>query len=146
MSKTPIIICDIDGTIAKRKNREPYEYDKIETDTPIKPVIDCVKALSICNAAKVYFVSGREGTPSCKAQTIYWINKHFDWEKPYNYELFMRKVKDYRKDSIVKREIYDEVIAGNFNVIMVFDDRDQMVNMWRKDLGLICLQTNYGDF
>lgn len=28
----------------------------------------------------------------------------------------------------------------------VIDDRNQVVDMWRKDLGLCCLQVDYGDF
>lgn len=31
-------------------------------------------------------------------------------------------------------------------VKFVLDDRNQVVDMWRKDLGLTCLQVDYGDF
>nr|DAI39653.1 MAG TPA: polynucleotide kinase [Caudoviricetes sp.] len=58
----------------------------------------------------------------------------------------MRKEKDYRKDSIVKTEIYNEYIKDKYCVTAVFDDRDQVVNdCWRK-LGLLCNQVWKGDF
>jgi hypothetical protein len=28
----------------------------------------------------------------------------------------------------------------------VIDDRNQVVDMWRMELGLVCLQVDYGDF
>jgi len=48
--------------------------------------------------------------------------------------LFMRQMHDSRKDTIVKREIYD-VFLRNKNIIAVFDDRPSVVDMWN-DLGL----------
>jgi hypothetical protein len=57
----------------------------------------------------------------------------------------MRRSGDNRCDSIVKEEIYREHIEGKYNVLAVFDDRDRVVDMWRR-LGLLCLQVYYGDF
>ncbi len=34
------VICDVDGTVAKMNGRGPFEWDKVETDLPIKHVID----------------------------------------------------------------------------------------------------------
>ena len=42
--------------------------------------------------------------------------------------------------------MFDQNIAGKFNVDFVLDDRNQVVDMWRLDLGLACLQVYYGDF
>jgi hypothetical protein len=58
----------------------------------------------------------------------------------------MRKAKDYRKDAIIKREIFDREISGKYRIEFVLDDRDQVVDMWRKDLKLNCFQVNYGNF
>jgi hypothetical protein len=59
--------------------------------------------------------------------------------------LFMRPAGDTRKDSIVKREIFDAEIAHRWRVIGVFDDRRQVVRMWRA-LGLTVFQVAEGDF
>ena len=46
----------------------------------------------------------------------------------------------------IKKEIVDEHIKGKYFVKFVLDDRDQVVDMWRKEMGYACLQVNYGDF
>ena len=58
----------------------------------------------------------------------------------------MRRRDDSRKDSVVKRELFDAHIRGRYFVELVLDDRDQVVSLWRRDLGLTCLQVDYGDF
>ena len=75
-------------------------------------------------------------------QTIKWLTKY---KIPYH-DLLMRKTKDGRKDSVIKKEIVDEHIKGKYFVRFVLDDRDQVVDMWRKEMGYACLQVNYGDF
>ena len=60
-------------------------------------------------------------------------------------QLFMRKKDDYRQDAIVKKELYEEHIKDKYYVEAVFDDRDQVVNMWREE-GLLCCQVYYGNF
>ncbi|MGH7203736.1 MAG: AAA family ATPase, partial [Candidatus Levyibacteriota bacterium] len=56
------------------------------------------------------------------------------------------KEKDFRKDAVVKKELYETHISGKYEVLFVLDDRDQVVEMWRKDLGLPCFQVDYGNF
>ena len=46
-------------------------------------------------------------------------------------ELYMRKTDDVRRDSIIKEELYNEHIKDKYNVNMVFDDRPQVIRMWR---------------
>jgi predicted kinase len=129
------IICDLDGTIALIGDRNPYDAASCELDLVNEPV-----RLILETAGKaIAFVSGRED--KFKPQTLAWLAKHniiFEC-------LHMRKSGDLRKDSIVKKEIYDEFILDKYNVDFVLDDRDQVVRVWR-DLGLTCLQVDYGDF
>jgi hypothetical protein len=54
----------------------------------------------------------------------------------------MRKTDDNRCDSIVKEEIYNEYIKDKYNVLAVFDDRDRVVDMWRR-IGLPTYQVYY---
>jgi hypothetical protein len=56
----------------------------------------------------------------------------------------MRKDKDYRQDYIVKQDILDKHIDKS-KVWVVLDDRDQVVQMWRRN-GLTCLQVSDGNF
>lgn len=135
------IIADIDGTIAFTTGRNPYDNSKVHTDVPNKPIVDLILTQRMLGT-KLLIVTGREGTADCRAKTIEWLDKHLNT----TYELFMRPAGDYRKDSTIKRKIFDDNIDGKYNVQFVLDDRDQVVELWRKDLKLPCLQVNYGNF
>ena len=63
---------------------------------------------------------------------------------PYD-ALFMRAEGDSRRDSIVKQEIFDTDVRDRWRVVGVFDDRQQVVRMWR-GLGLTVFQVAEGDF
>ncbi len=74
-------------------------------------------------------------------KTAEWLNDH---HFPIG-ELHMRKTGDRRKDAIVKGELFDANVRGRYNVLLVLDDRDQVVKYWRS-LGLNCWQVNEGAF
>lgn len=134
------IIVDIDGTVALKDGaRGPYEYDKVHLDKPNRNVVELVKKLS--NGYDVYFLSGREET--CRPETMAWLDRHVIWVHPDR--LLMRAAKDYRDDTIVKRELYEKHIQPYRDVLFVLDDRDKVVAMWR-ELGLTCLQVAPGPF
>lgn len=70
--------------------------------------------------------------------------------EPYRYAesnkgLYMRKAGDNRADYIIKKEILDQIRADGFEPWLVYDDRDQVVQMWR-DNGIRCLQVAPGAF
>lgn len=50
---------------------------------------------------------------------------------PYDL-LLMRKDGDNRKDSVIKYELLVNEIIPNYYVKWVFDDRKQVVDMWRQ--------------
>ena len=131
------IIVDIDGTLAHMKGRSPYDWDRVgedECDTVIKGIVNAYD-----NYGVVIVMSGRDG--SCRAITEKWLNdNNIVWDT-----LLMREEGDMRKDSIVKRELFDTCIAGHYFIEYVLDDRQQVVDMWR-DLGLKCLQVAPGNF
>jgi hypothetical protein len=85
-------------------------------------------------------MSGRQ--EEAQEATRKWLQRH---EIPYD-ALIMRKTGDARKDSIVKKELYEAHVRGQFHIEVVLDDRNQVVDLWRLELGLPCLQVNYGDF
>jgi predicted kinase len=133
------IIVDIDGTLAIMGKRSPYDWHLVGNDLPNPAVIWMVKAAHKAGA-QVLYLSGRDG--SCYNPTLEWLDKHVGIEG----RLWMRAAGDNRKDSIVKEEFYHSNIEGKYNVITVFDDRDQVVDLWRNTLGLPCFQVNYGNF
>ena len=133
------VIVDIDGTVALMQNRSPYDPSLYHTDAPNLDVVHLVQDLRAAGEA-IVFCSGRDDT--YRAATTQWIKQHLGFEPE---ELHMRPGGDTRKDSIVKRELYEAHIAGRYNVRFVLDDRNQVVDMWR-GLGLTCLQVAAGDF
>lgn len=132
------IICDLDGTLAKIDGRSPYDAEKCEQDLLNEPVASVVKSYHK-NGYTILLVSGRED--KFKPQTENWLRKH----NIEYHDLIMRKSGDMRKDAIVKREIFDDFIKDKYYIEFSLDDRNQVVDMWR-DLGLTCLQVDYGDF
>lgn len=132
------IICDLDGTLAKIDGRSPYDAEKCEQDLLNEGVASIVKSY-YKSGYTILLVSGRED--KFKPQTENWLKTH----NIEYHQLIMRKSLDMRKDSIVKREIFDNHIKNNYYIEFILDDRNQVVDMWR-DLGLTCLQVDYGDF
>lgn len=135
------IIVDIDGTLAHNKTgRGFYEWDRVGEDTLDRSIADMVNVYESMGY-RIIIVSGR--SDECREQTENWLHEN----DVLYHELHMRpQDKLYVKDSIIKREIYEEHVKGKYNVNFVLDDRDQVVDMWRKELGIKCLQVNYGDF
>jgi len=134
------IIVDIDGTLAHRCDRNWFEYEKVDQDHLDIVVYGIVEAFQK-KGYTILIVSGREGTEICRQKTLAWLDKH---KVPY-YDLMMRKEGDHRRDSIVKKEIYDTLIKDKFDVEFVLDDRNSVVQMWR-EIGLKCLQVAPGNF
>jgi len=133
------IICDLDGTLAILNGRNPFDASTCEDDLLNQPVFDIVKNYYDLGC-KVILLTGR--TDNYKEQTQNWLKKH---AIPHH-QLLMRKYGDSRKDSVIKLEIFEANIKGKYFVQFVLDDRNQVVDMWRNEMGLACLQVNYGNF
>lgn len=133
------ILVDIDGTVALTGDRSPYDMTRVDLDRPNHLVVAAIRATHNAGHTIVY-CSGR--TDDARQATADWLDAHVGL--PYA-ALHMRTTGDTRKDSVVKREIFDREVRGRWNVIAVFDDRNQVVRMWR-DLGLTVFQVAEGNF
>lgn len=134
------IIVDLDGTYCHKCDRNWFEYSKVDQDALDVTVDGIVRAYANMGYT-ILIVSGREGTQECRSKTLSWLDKH---KVPY-YDLMMRNEKDFRRDSIVKEEIYNNYIKDKFDVEFVLDDRKSVCEKWR-ELGLKCLQVAEGNF
>lgn len=139
-TKPTAIILDVDGTAMKMSpERGPFDWAKVIMDEPNAPVVEAVKALNSAGH-KIIVMSGRDEV--CKEDTIDSLHEagiEF-------HDIFMRAEGDMRKDSIVKDELFDAHIRDNYNVIFALDDRDAVVDHYRKKLGLTVFQVDYGNF
>jgi hypothetical protein len=141
VGKPSAVIVDIDGTLAhKAPGRDIYDLTRVHEDSPHLPVVEAVEAAR-ASGARIIFCSGREDTS--RAATERWLELHVD--RTADEPLYMRAADDKRRDSIVKRELFDAHIRHEYDVRYVLDDRNQVVEMWRS-LGLTCFQVAEGDF
>ncbi len=121
------VIYDLDGTLAlNTSNRSAYDSSKYGNDTVDYAVHESL-LLNYNHGNTVIILSGREGTPEGKANTIKWLN---DNQIPYHH-LFMREHGDHRKDDIVKKEIYLREIQNKYFTVAIYDDRPCVLRMWR---------------
>jgi predicted kinase len=144
LGKPRLLIVDIDGTVAKipEGGRSPYDYTRVSEDVPNQPVIDVVMAM-VCDGWILGHMSGREGTDQCRRDTESWLRWHVRITPAF---LEMRPEGNKENDAIVKRRMFDERVRGNYGEVIVLDDRDRVVRMWREELGLTVLQVAPGFF
>lgn len=134
------LIVDIDGTIAKRGDRSPFAWNMVQHDEPDITIIDLVTRARHQGEA-LLFVTGR--SDECYEATLAWLEEYVGLEQQD--QLFMRIGKDGSRDSVMKAALFDTFIRSEYNVRMVFDDRNSVVAMWR-EMGIPCLQVANGDF
>lgn len=139
--KPTAIVVDIDGTVALMGGRSPYDTTTVDQDLPHTDVIDVVIALSRA-VDHIIFLSGRD--EECRDLTERWLHRHLNGISA-GYDLRMRPTGDRRRDSIVKAELFDQHVRDEHSVLVVLDDRRQVVEMWRS-LGMTCLQVAEGNF
>ena len=150
--KDKIVIFDLDGTLALIDKRRAIstkdngkmdwnifqDPDMIDLDVPNQKVVDMLNMIDNTDKYQIYILSGRSDATA--DATLKWLTKNnvnFD-------SLTMRPQKHlFMPDNDLKQMWLDDI--GVDNVVMVFDDRNQVVDMWRKN-GLTCFQVADGDF
>ena len=149
--KDKIVIFDLDGTLALIDDRRDlatkdngkfdwdvfFNPDNISLDLPNQPVIDMANLLHK-QGFRIFILSGRSDVRH--QATVNWLNDNGIWWD----HLVMRPQNHlYLPDNDLKQMWLDSI--GKDNVAMVFDDRQQVVDMWRQN-GLTCFQVADGDF
>ena len=145
-----IVIFDLDGTLAlidKRRDISTddkgkmdwskfFDPDMIDLDDPNTPVIQMTKLLS--SDYRIWILSGRSDVTWSATEA--WLDKY---DVHYDYLQMRPQNHLYMADNDLKKIWLDSI--GSDNVAMVFDDRQQVVDMWR-DNGLTTFQVADGDF
>lgn len=137
-----VYLVDIDGTIALCGDRDIYDGSKVHLDTVNNDVAHVVKILATLGH-RIVFMTGR--SEEFRAQTAKWLIANGFVSGLTKAELHMRPEGDTRKDSVVKHELFNKRVRGKYNVAGVFDDRNQVVEMWRA-IGLTVFQVADGNF
>lgn len=150
-----LVLCDLDGTLADCEHRQHYvrgegkkQWGKFFNDMHLDPVNEklnhILRLLDLDGDVKIIFVTARPNT--YEEKTVQWLEDRAGWQ-PHEYDIYMRDRKDMRKDSIVKADILKliKVEYPDSEILCVFDDRKQVVEMWREE-NILTLQVADHDF
>jgi len=144
MDRQPAVIFDRDGTLASVAHvaptdlRDPSQWRDFNVampfDAPVPAVVDMLRAVP-AGVTRIMTSGRSQGDHVGDRRRLFqmrdWIAKH---DLPIDL-LIMRPAGDMRSDDIVKRAMFDQIIAPRFDVQFVVDDRPAVVAMWR-DIGL----------
>lgn len=159
MSRKPLYIFDIDGTVADLTHRLPAItcdspqwddfYEACDKDDPISNVITTARKL-LESGCELWFFTGRMNSGDVKKKTLTWLNKHvthgFYNIRGLENRVVMRPPADYRADNIIKLEMLENMLEIDRNrLVATFDDRQRVVDMWREN-NVQCFQVAEGDF
>jgi len=143
-----VIVFDIDGTIANVDHRRHWVATKpknwaawnagMANDTVHEDIVEMMD-LFADKDYQIVLCSGRGD--DTRAVTEKWLA---DNDIPYK-ALFMRRAGDYRKDSIVKVELLQQIRQWHGDPFIWFDDRTQVVDAIR-DAGVRVCQVAPGNF
>lgn len=148
MSKRTIIF-DVDGTIADVEHRrhlvngDNKDWNAFRNatvdDKPVQWVCDIAKRF-IAQGEEVAFFSARNESEReiTEKQISEWIG---DGHKG----VFLRPNDSYEPDEVFKSDLADKFEEMGGKIDLVFDDRNKVVDMWRKR-GTMVVQVAEGDF
>ena len=117
-------VFDLDGTLARRVDRGPYDMTTIQNDEVNEKVLWCLEALYRADFALLIF-TGRDEV--FREKTERWLR-----DKGVGFDrLVMRPEGSKERDDKVKldmlRQIQEE---GLYEIVGVFEDRKRVKRMW----------------
>ena len=146
------VIFDLDGTLAlidKRRAISTKDNGKMDWDVFFdpknidldQPNIPVIKTAQLFNSQgfRIVIFSGR--SDRTKDVTKEWLDKH---NVPFDLLQQRPEDKHFWPDNKLKQHWLDTLVDKD-DVFAVFDDRQQVVDMWR-DNGITCFQVADGDF
>lgn len=147
---SPVYVFDLDGTLSKHDPtgrvrfllQTPKDWKAFHAAAEIEMINDLPRldTIQMCNDLMerndCVIITGRN--EKYRDTTVRWCIKHH-----INYtHLLMRGLEDMRQDATIKRKMCAPFLN---EIVCVFEDRDQCVNMYR-NLGLTCCQVAPGAF
>lgn len=160
-----IAIFDLDGTLSLNEHRQhflaqkPKDWDsfyelcdKDFLNIPIASVWErFAEDLRFILTGRTEEITKNDKVINIKDKTIRWLKDNgLEWYDG----LYMRQKNDFRDDVIIKSELFKKLkedLPKKHNTtlsqhsVIVFDDRQKVVDMWRK-IGLVCCQVATRNF
>ncbi len=138
---------DVDGTLLDITHRLKFLREKPKSwklfrdpkqkrwDEPILPVITIFNALRLAgNNAIIVSARTKDEENDTRDTLATWIPGMNDTTEDMSFviPMYLRSVRDYRKDAVVKAEILKTIREDGYDPVMVFDDRPQVISMWHE--------------
>jgi beta-phosphoglucomutase-like phosphatase (HAD superfamily) len=144
-SEKPIVIVDMDGTLADVRHRLHYIngpekknwkrfFEGQVNDKPFAAIAQRVRALAADH--EIVIVTGRP--EEYRSGTEAWLHK---FRIPFS-RIYMRRAGDHRPDYIVKAELLDQI--GPERVVLAFEDRPPVCEAYRQ-AGVRVVAVNHGE-
>lgn len=137
------VIFDLDGTLTDGQKyvemylkNKPKRYDlfyqTIDLHGTHEVTINVLLNLYRAGCRIIFCTArGEEG----RETTVKWLDKHLS--ELEEYKLYMKPKGDHRKDFVAKSEMLDQMFVDGYNPVLAFDDKPDVVSMYRKR-GLVC--------
>ncbi|WP_417610564.1 hypothetical protein [Parasphingorhabdus sp.] len=148
-NQRPTVLFDIDGTLAdiehRRKlvQREKPDWKSFNAqmgeDRPNWPIVSLYRSLWSTSEYDLILVTGRN--EAYRKVTEQWLT----WNAIPFGDMYMRGDNDFRSDHVIKEEILSHLLSRGKRILFVVDDRQQVVDMWRRN-GITVLQCDEGGF
>jgi len=142
------VIFDVDGTLMDIEHRRVHLQNgnndweafnnAMEHDTPNFPIMQIAREMSDVGHEIVVCSARNERHREITESQIRDCGVDF-------MHCFLREDDDFRPDEVFKQDVLDALIENNWKPDLVFDDRNKVVDMWRRN-GLTCVQVAEGDF
>ena len=147
-----IVIFDLDGTLANVNERRKistksngkidwnkfFDPDNIKLDIPNDPVIKMAQILAE-DGFDIFIFSGRSDRTINATRS--WLTRN---RIPFHKLVMRDQARIFMPDDQLKEQFLDEHVDID-NIFAVFDDRQKVVDMWRKN-GLTTFQVADGNF
>lgn len=128
------IIVDMDGTLCdvssirhyvEGKSKNFHAFHEASRFCPTHPSVErAVRRVADAGTA-VVIVTARDARHE-QATRDFLARNHIPFDA-----LFMRPWGDQRRDTVVKNEIFDRIIAAGFDPVIAIDDREDVADVWR---------------
>ena len=152
MNNKNIVIFDLDGTLATVDARRKisiksngkmdwnkfFDPDNIKLDIPNDPVVKMARLLAE-DGFNIFIFSGRSDRTINATRS--WLTRN---RIPFHKLVMRDQAKLFIPDDQLKKQFLDEHVDID-NIFAVFDDRQKVVDMWRKN-GLTTFQVADGNF
>lgn len=142
-----VILCDLDGTLANTDHRNYLAKEKrwdafnqrCVDDTVNRDVLELIQTMH-AYGYEICYITGRD--KRYRNQTEDWLDSH---GAPLGL-LYMRPFGSTESDVCVKRELFLSCPYAPEDVLFVLEDRQGVVDMWRREFGFKVHQVAPGGY